>query len=410
MKRQLSKYVLAAGLLGALSSHASVWQETQTWSPAWEQQYSNWINTSFNEDIFMKGPYKGIATDCADAVYIARIIFAYENKLPFAIKDPTGGSNMITNKMSRYDSIKDPLARARKFMISVGGDVSTKTLAQDTYPVAISRENIRAGTVWSRPRITKDNIFRRIFGGTVKEDPGHAEIVKDVTETGAVFLIGSTVPSAVRTLNVTSSLVFMPVETSTGFRNWIQPQQYGMPVESLPGYSMEQFTTIGSGGGNNTSRSISTWTKDVQSHLAERQESIAEDFYRQMDNICTLVKARIDIIQQAEARRTKLAGACMDAGDYDSYSTPSRDKRIIQTLKQMIDVANPSGLTKSTKVRNMEMYFERCQTIQYAPDKSMSLYEYAQSALAGKVSSDPNDSFEARWGLAESTSKCTKYE
>ncbi len=409
MTKMLSSVVLGALLFGATLSHAAVWQETQTWTPEWEQKYSQWVQNEFNEDIYMTGNYKGIPTDCSDAVYLGRIIFSYENKLPFVIKDSTGGSSRLSNQMSRFDSTGDSLQRVRKFMNFVADVTSTKTMPDDTYPVAINRTYIRPGTVWSRPRITKDNIWRKIIGGSVKEDPGHAEVVKEVTETGVVNLIGSTVPKDLRMLNTTSSLVFMPIETSTGFRNWKQPSFYSQAVESLPGYSLEQFNTLGKR--DDGRRNLKDWTSDVQDHLALREESKDEEVIRQVANVCSLVNARVDIIKKSEARRAALGGQCMNAGDYDSYSTPSRDKRIKTTLKQIIDTAGGYGLTSAQRAKKLKPALDSCPDIEITPGQKIALYDFSIAMLKNDVSSNPNDSFAARWGLeTPPANKCPKYE
>jgi hypothetical protein len=245
-------------------------------------------------------------------------------------------------------------------------------------------------------------------GGSVQEDPGHAELVKEVADTGAVYLIGSTVPKEIRKLNTTSSLVFMPVETTTGFRNWIQPPYYTRSIETLPGYSLQQFNDIGRGWAG--TRSLSNWTSQVQSRLALREETRIEKITRQVENICRLVNSRVDIVLKAEAHRIKVGGACMNINDYDSYSTPSRDKRIITTLKQLTSVAGRMGITAAQRAKPLKPFLKDCPNIQIAPTQFITLYDFSIRALKGKVSSNPNDSFGARWGLEESTSNCPEYE
>lgn len=227
--------ILTTLILTGLSVKAAVWHEEHTWDDNWEHQYAAWVHSRFNEEIFTSGPYKDIPTDCADAVYMARVIFAYENKLPYVIRDSTGGSNRISNQMSRFDDISDSLKRARKFFMYVGDMTSTKTMPNDTFPVAINRKNVHPGTVWSRPSRRENNIIRRIIHGN-SEDPGHSEVVKTVSDTGVLTLVGSTVPKQVRQLHTTTSMVFMPVGNETGLRNWMQPSYYGRPRAELPGY------------------------------------------------------------------------------------------------------------------------------------------------------------------------------
>lgn len=144
---KLSSVTKAASMmlltLGVQAASAAVWVDTQKWSNEWEEKYSAWVEAEFNSRYFIDGPYGKIATDCADAVYAARIIFSYENKLPFVIKNPYG-TGYYTNKMSNYDSKKEGKDRVRSFLYSIFEQTSTKSLPNDTYPVAINRANVRA--------------------------------------------------------------------------------------------------------------------------------------------------------------------------------------------------------------------------------------------------------------------------
>lgn len=421
MKTSLLSILLLAVFTS--TAKASVWADTNSWSQQWEDQYSEWIKTSFNEDIFTSGKYKNISTDCADAVYTARAIFAFENQLPFVILDPTGGDSKISNRMSRFDGEGSSMSRFRAFINYINEMTDTKSLPRDTYPVAISREYLRAGAVWSRVRITKNNIFSMIFGGRAKEDPGHAEIVKDVTETGAIELIGSTVPGEVRKLITTSSLVFMPEETTTGFRKWMEPDWYGSAQKDLPGYSLEQFK-LGTTQNNNynngdfpgnqqqsSARTLSEWQKQIQEKLQLRAENKDEALYRYGSNLCNLIQARVDTILKSEKTRKSLGGQCMNAEDYDSYSTPSRDKRINTTIGDMVSLGGGFGFTVRGRIDKVAKYMDKCPSIQIGGGKSLSLFEIAKAYANDRVSSNPNDSFEARWGMAsdDGARRCPTY-
>ncbi len=410
------------GMHIGLQAHAAVWTASNSWDQGWEDKYSEWVKTSFNEDIFVKGQYKGISTDCADAVYTSRAIFAFENRLPFVILDPSGGDSKISNKMSRWDGDSEG-NKFREFVDYVNEMTDTKSLPRDTYPVAISREFVRAGAIWSRPRIAQKNFFSFLFHTTIKEDPGHAELVKDVTETGAIQLIGSTVPAAVRPLISTSSLVFMPVETTTGLRKWIQPSGYEQKPEQLPGYSMEQFkmgvpevtATYGKNNAESVSstpqRNIDTWSKEIQTRLQLRAEDKDEALQRYGTNLCNLVQARVDVIRKAEQARIALNGQCMNADDYDSYSTPSRDKRIVATIDQMVSVGGGFSFIPGGRLEKVKKFMQNCPPVQITAEKSLSLGDIASAYNSSKVSSNPNDSLEARWGLSatQSPNSCPTY-
>jgi hypothetical protein len=401
MKHTLFLLVFSALCLMTGGLQAAVWNESNQWNQSWEDRYSDWVKTSFDENIFTEGRYKGIATDCADAVYAARAIFAFENQLPFVILDPTGGSAKISNRMSRWDG-QSQMSKFRSFLDYVSELTDTKSLPRDSYPVVISREFVRSGAIWSRPRIAKSNFFSFLFGGKVKEDPGHAELIKDVTDTGAIQLIGSTVPSAVRKLISTSSLVFMPIETSTGLRKWMQPSWYGAPKEQLPGYSMEQFR-MGEANRNSGppgARDLSHWTYEIQTRLQLRPEQKEESMARYGANLCNLIQARVDVIRKAEKARAAMTG-CMNAEEYDSYSTPSRDKRIQATIQEMIMTGGGFGFTALSRLENVKKYMADCPVVQITTTQSMTLSEVATAYVSGKASSNPNDPLESRWGLGQ---------
>ena len=418
--RTIMLLVLTSSSIFSTPSFAGVWLDKNTWNAHWEDKFSSWIKNEFNEDFFTSGKYKGIATDCADAVYFSRLIFAAENALPFVIKDPTGGSTLITNKMSRFDSVKDTHQRLRKFMNFIGGITSTKSLPQDTYPVKVNRENIRPGTTWSRPRIKRENILNLVLGTNVKEDPGHAEIVRDVNDAGVVEVIGSTVPAAVRKLQVTTSLVFLPIETTTGFRRWYLPEEYKMDKEKLPNYSLEQFkigsqTWEDSREGNRLQkgeRNVESWANEIYHRLKESEntkESKEVKLKRIVVDLCTLSNSRADVIKKSEAFRLKTRGACMDASAYDSYSTPSRDKRILATLKDAIKIGGGFGFTTSQSMNKLEPALRECN-IEIKANVKLSLWDFLKSMANGDTTSNPNETLEARWGLAEHQDKdCPEY-
>jgi hypothetical protein len=196
----------------------------------------------------------------------------------------------------------------------------------------------------------------------------------------------------------------MPVETSTGLRNWMEPDFYSQGQEKLPGYSLEQYKLA---------RNLSGWTQQVQARLAMRTESKPEAITRQAQNLCVLINSRKDVVLKSEARRQQLAGACMAFDDYDAYSTPSRDKRIRTILSDMIKMGTGFGLSAAQRGKNLQPFLtaDICPDIEYAPGQKISLYDYTQKVLRGDVSSNPNDSLEARWGLAEhARNSCPQYE
>lgn len=174
--------IAALGFLVALSSSVgraesalplamddgSAWRSTQSWNEDWEARYSRWIVEEFNEDFFIKGRWAGISTDCADAVYAARIIFSYDNKLPFALSGSKEREAEWANSSKDFAGIKDPDSRVRAFIRRLNSRTWTGSLEKHTAPIAITRDTVRPGTLWLKP--------------------GHVEVIKTVRENGVLEL------------------------------------------------------------------------------------------------------------------------------------------------------------------------------------------------------------------------------
>ena len=109
MKKILKLYLC---LLVSTQVFADVWVSNNTWNDSWEKRYAEWIKSDVSRDIFLQGRYS-IKTDCADAAYSLRAIFAYENKLPFVIRNPnkyrSSYSNLTKNLIVTLVKITDDL-------------------------------------------------------------------------------------------------------------------------------------------------------------------------------------------------------------------------------------------------------------------------------------------------------------
>lgn len=395
----MKNVIFAISLMLVTSANAVVWESKQVWDSTWEVRFSSWIQNEFTESFFTQGKWAGIPTDCADAVYLSRLIFSYENGLPFAMKDPTGSGNLISNSMSRYDDQADETKRVRRLINYVLEMSSTETLPSDSYPVKINPDHVRAGAIWSRVRITAGNWWQKFVGsGAAEGVAGHAELVKDVKDTGVIYLIGSTLPPQVRNLILTSSFVFLPTESSTGLRNWIQPQNMKLPKSQNEGYSLEQFSM---GEGRN-GRNLDAWVSSVQHRLAQRTETKTETITRTAMDLCSLTRARIDIVTGG-LKYSDRVGRCLNREEYDDWSTPTRDKRIKMTLDQLFK------LTEEDNVDALAQYLDQCPGLEIAPGRTLQLRDYLRRVSQNRISSNPNDSLEARWGFNSGGSRCPNY-
>lgn len=361
------------------TADASVWTATHAWSPQREAQYSEWVEKTLREDIFTnpKSEYYGISTDCADAVYTFRILYSFENGLPFAIMDPTGGRKLITNEMSRWDRIRIEKKRLFHFINYISDLVGTATLPDDTYPVSIDRNGVRPGTLFS--------IYRT-----------HVFTIQRFAPNGIPILMSSSLPRLIRDLTTYQGFPRRPLAEQPyrdGLLYFRQPNDLRKPVWKVPGFSDEQYKIP-----------RAYWLKYVEEKLGFSQESVEEAIQRRIDNLCSMMKARVQVVDQAIIFQSMIGGRCMTRVEYGAYSTPGRD----------LNILNEIGLLEETleagAAGELPPYLERSDCVaEITPEWELRLPEFVHRSKTGKFSSDPNDSREARWGEMESTSLCPEY-
>jgi hypothetical protein len=392
------------------SVKADVWPTQQQWNDHYEKKFSEWVKKDFNQEIFYtQGPYREIPTDCADASYGMRMIFAYENKLPFVIRNITDSRRFISNEISKFDHIEDPLQRFRAFMDWVMDITDTGTLTIDTYPVAINREQIQPGIIYLANRT-------------------HSYQVVDLSENGITTLQSSTTPRAVRTLSRINTFPhYVPgtiknKKNADGFRKFKNPDQYSKADSTLPGFSLEQFEKSIEVGG--MPPEFYDW---VVQKLQLVPESLSDKTYRYMVALCYVTWDRAEAIYDAQNLLRKTGGRCMNATDYDQHSTPGRDKKLKAYFEQLFNLVNhPEWKKIQSRYKNHvelilgtkamdpsieEDLIKLCDVNRQVggPGRPMSLAEVFNLLKAGRLVSDPNASLAERWGLANYAPRCPQY-
>lgn len=422
MKALMTIAFILTGVVAG-KAEAQVWNDSGTWNQQTEDAYAQWVESEVNEDFYLNGKWAGLAHDCADAAYYTRAIFAYENKLPFAMIDPTGSGKTVTNKMTRFNSQSEE-KRVRSFLKYIANLSSTKTIGRDTYPVIVNRAYVRPGGIWARPTLMDRGLLDILSGSAGTELPGHAEIIKRIEPTGAIWKLESTVPKAVRALNLTANMWFLPENPETGLRKWLTPEQYGLPFNQLPGYSLEQFkelgvrasTTTGEGsypGSTQTTgaRTLDQYKTDIAKRLAMngQTESSQDSVRRIAKSLCGSVRLRNEAVQKAIAFKAKIGERCLSASEYDQFSTPSRDKRARELLKEAMSVISTFGWLSESNIKEISGELNACGPIEIAAGQTITLTDWALAAADDRLSSDPNQSVRTRWGLEKAQSTCPTF-
>lgn len=408
----MKSLLLGLIVLGGTSANAAVWQTRNSWSSSWERKYQAYVKT-WDVDFFARqttssgraNPYYGLRTDCADTVYSFRAIFAYENGLPFVIADATGGSGTISNNMSRFDSISDPNRRIRAFLQYIYDVVSTETMYMDTYPVAMNRDAIKPGIIlkttkknhhsWTARNILSIGVPDLIFNSTIGATSGSMLQERQSWPNPEWVFEGDKTPAG-----------------KAGFRDWRPASYIGRAESSVPGYSEEQYNIP-----------LSKWVATATARLATTQESTGGKLQRLADNACVELTSRISAVRDGVRALAQRPNSCMNSEDYDTYSTPSRDRRFFDALvdlrrayknmvrngqkipgglrsqmEKIFPAINSSARSEAERMGRQGVDDESMCVISYGNGNRIDLAEAKRRMFAGQMSNNPNDSLEYRWG------------
>lgn len=410
MKILFSLLILAFSF-NAHQASAAVWEDTNSWSIDYENKFTTWMgSTAVREGMFndKSSPYYGVSTDCADTAYALRAVFAYENKLPFAIINPSGSrdiSKTLNNKTNKFDYAGPENKRLVALITEIGESVGTENLTRyDTYPIAI--KTIKGGSLFTYKMKAK-------FGKFIR----HTYNIKVVNPVGTYDVIYSTQANHEKRGDLLRrrDREFENLPTDPwGFRRFKWPEHLGLGLEVIPaelGASNEQFAMANSMGG--------AFFKYVSGQLATSTESSAERLTRVFNNVCQEAQARIMYVNEGLEFARKTNNACMDYTAFDAYSTPARDgalKDMFLNLESTFKGAQSQGGVDPVILSFADYIFTGKGAVQaelqaacpiaYRPGVTIDLAVFWNRIKNDRLSSHPNDTVEVRWG--ETTKPATK--
>lgn len=390
---------------------AQVWTARNLWNSDWEAKYSEWVEQEVSKTIFTcKGirgcqpsPYDGISADCADATYALRLIFAYENSLPFSAKNPLASARSslqrFSQSMTRFNHLPAGPQRVVAFANYLGLSLGTETLAaNDSYPLKLTQ--ISSGHFYMY-KLKKNGQFIR-----------HSYNIKGIDSKGNMNLIYATQASKVAGAPLyerVKRLYNYPRVYQWGFRGYLISEEES--EQSLFNYklsmeSSEQFELAGR-------LSEEAFFDLIKEGLSTETESVSEVIQSRLKELCDQVRERVDIVAKAQVFLAQSNGRCMDYEKYDTHSTPSRDGRLktmIESFQAYWEKQSGSASIEATQLELMEALFNKDASasstsalkafcpISYRATETVHLGEVVQRVKKGLLSSHPNDSLALRWG------------
>lgn len=394
------------------NARADIWKHEREWEIKDETEFVNWVSSdNFNRRIFVdpQSPYANLATDCADVVYAARIIFAFEHKLNYrsfnSVKeDGVFWKKTISNNSNLFDKYPEGPARVKAFITYLGKYSDTKFLAEeDSYPIAL--KDIKPGDFYITEQTIGETIIR------------HTYVVKKVYPTGIFDLYYSTLPYMVRELKVHRGLPLVSFSREPfGFRRFKAPYLINSIEKDLPSFSLEQYELLKKVGETNI-------LAEVSKKIRTEEEGLAGRLDRLVGNLCRSLDDRIESINESQRFIKSIGGRCVTRPEYNNLSTPVKDQRIksqIQVLANYwraivkekrqgdfsIEKRSAMNFLIGSSEGKAEEHKKLCADYPQIP---VTVKEFNDLFDAGKISSHPNDTVAVRWGKDGIPTDCQSY-
>ncbi|GEM_PF-1463424 len=362
-----------------------VWPILNRWSPEWERRYSQWIEQNATPNFLLDN---NVEVDCADTPYAFRWIFARINYLPQGAH--TNDGSYFGNWSVRPDLAALPMAddwrQDQRFRAGLKyvleAYVRGGSIPYDTYPIDIRPE---AGHL--RP-------------GSMAAEHEHVRLVNHIIPDSAdpVRQISGTRPRKLQTLSE-ETLSDMIDNNGPGwgivnFSWWeydFNLHRYRcVPDEKMPGFSLDQYQL-------SEAFVCSQWIQQSFRKQSSKPVDPQEALTNRINNIRELLRVRVDMVNSAwNYYQSHPQDRDPKSIQYDDYSTPHRDERLLQFIEQAQQVAVQYNIPAAV----LEQRFAEVTVPTGDPQMpSCDLRSIAYRLQQGALSGVPWDPPARRWGL-----------
>jgi hypothetical protein len=359
-----------------LQTRDQVWEVgDRRWTVEEERRFEKWVDQTITEDFFIR--YR-IPADCADAVYAIHWIYARIAHLPAAATTTEG--KLIGHWSTDWKHLPthpewDRDERFRACLRYVLQKTWTGTLPFDTYPVRISADSVRPGTLF---------LVRESHAGII----GH--VFLDGSQTHPLQTWESALPVKVQKLNLGYFFSTRPESKArSGLVKFRWPVSENgewkyLPAEEHPFYSEEQYAPDFCNG-------YGDFVEAVSKRIDPNHYAPAGKMAKVMETATHIVRERVPIVLAGYQQCRN--GGCPEASElWEVYNTRGRDGMIVSLMDHLSQIIQTNHLDREMVKRMMEVI-----PIAISENRSVNLYDVYQNCLW--FSPHPEDPIEARWGL-----------
>jgi hypothetical protein len=449
----------------APSAEDPLWRAGSVWSHHLEQVYSAWVEALFDapddempswgamhevvrdpkrnflidhlgegEDSSPDAPT--LRPDCADLPYFLRAYFAFKLGLPFAVghcRPGSGGAppscddTMVTNDdpLTRGDAGAAPVARFASFLhVTVADDAHSSSARQpfeeensDYYPVPLTWESLRPGTVYADPYGHVLVLAKRL---RQTGERGGVLFAVDAQPDGTVarkrFWRGNFLYSTDKALGGPGFKRFRPIVRPTKGGTLVRADdetirtsaEYGDVSRDAAALDVEGFY-------DRMDDVLSPWPLDPARALRETIGALEEQVRTRVKSVDNGRKW-LETATSPAPMPENVSEIFETTGPWEDFSTPSRDLRLLiaidvvrgfpgRVARRSERYAMPPGRSSAQVAADLEADLARemdARKITYARTDgspfTLTLREILARGAALEVAYDPNDCVERRWG------------
>jgi hypothetical protein len=410
-----------------------VWEKKNEWTLEIEKKYQAWVRTEFQNDTFTNPENYtcGIITDCADMVYVARAIFAFENDLVFSVLDP------------RDKSRKKFITSENAFEV-IGEEKMDQKIQEQAHALDISNCPIEKmlSTIQKKKNVTLEEIknFRKFIYYLITEflstrtlanndtlpvdptalmsgdlyvsetSPGtfHVFLLKNINEYGRAFYVyrsTSKILDGISEINTkelreNSMKLFNPTSTAWGYKRFLWPGEYAINFPSQEigkieeknlklqseiaeseqrGFSFNQYKHIAS---KNFHENVIAQSLN----FAVKSEPFSEAVSMMFKDVCSHLASRVNVVKNTLELFKKNNNQCFSKLDFDLYSTPTRDSRIMNRISELLE--SWDELYEKNQEDKSKNFFEHSSLIKFLKSNvygQFEMLEYEERKAASKT-------------------------
>ncbi|MFN7729887.1 MAG: hypothetical protein ACK5P7_12085 [Bdellovibrio sp.] len=394
--------------------------------------------------------------DCADFPYFVRGYFAFKNGLPFSFASDMKLRNVPGNRGDlRYSAQGNEVSKKIDVVTRNGSFANAIDLFNNQIPNQTDSGNFRVNYKGNDTGALFADFYpvkldrEAIVPGTILYDPnGHVTMVYKITDDGKVYYVDAHPDNSLTTGAFSIKFVRSQPGQGAGFKNWRPVKLVGasqnaqgiwlggrietVPNQSLAHYGTEQFFGT-EGNAADWTQARFTYKGRAVSYYEYARLKLAkgelrilpvDDFRSTLEDLCQSVQDRVLAVDvaikagiQNKEHPTRLPENIYGTqGEWETYSTPSRDAQLKVSFRDLLDQAD--GYMKKIAAKDPSVVYTgpnlprelldvynaestRCQmtyTNSAGQGVTLNLEQIRQRLFA--LSFDPYHCVELRWGAS----------